>query len=54
MDWLINENTDKQHSEDLPANLPIIYVIFAAINRKAKKSSVDTKYCVNIWNEWTS
>ena len=68
MDWLIaDENTDKQHSEDLPADLPnwpdtqpfavpktdkeIGNANAAGVS---KMTSVDTNYCVRIWNEWTS
>ena len=65
VDWLIaDESTDKLHSEDLPADLPnwpdtrpffssedkeIENAIAAGVS---KKTSVDTNYCVRIWNEW--
>lgn len=29
VDWLVNENTEKQHSEDLLANLPLLSRPFA-------------------------
>ena len=60
LDWLVEED-DKQHSEDLsrhtlPFAVPktdkeIEDVISAGVSKKTRD---DTKYCVKIWNQWTS
>ena len=61
VDWLVDKNTEKQHSEDLSANLPFLIPPFtdpktdnAIAFGVPKKTREDTEYCVGIWKEWTS